>query len=67
MKPPRNRRLRRWLKAANLLVIQVAHELQRLNRGGNDSIPSAPSSHRQRVRAFKHALAERYREHGRCC
>jgi hypothetical protein len=67
MKAPRNGALRRYLKAANSLVAQIRHELQRLNRGGDVSGSHAGLSHQHRVQAFKNALAERYRDDSRCC
>jgi hypothetical protein len=66
MKALRNRALRLF-KAANSLAAQVGHELQRLNRGGDVSGSNATFPHRRRVQAFKNALAERYRDHRRCC
>ena len=49
------------------LTTQIYRELKRLNRGGDASILSVPTSRRERTRAFKAALVRQYHDHNRCC
>jgi hypothetical protein len=61
----------RWplalLRELSAIVHQAYAELKRLNCGGEYRQVRALSSRRQRTKAFKAALARRYREHNRCC
>ena len=61
----------RWPLALVREVITIAHEayaeLKRLNRGGDYRITRTSDSRRKQTQAFKAALAQRYREHNRCC
>jgi hypothetical protein len=55
------------LRATGRIAHEIAHELRRLNRGGDTSAAPISGARRQQVRAFKTALVNRYREHNRCC
>ncbi|MBV8356402.1 MAG: hypothetical protein JO189_00485 [Deltaproteobacteria bacterium] len=61
----------RWPLALIREVTTIAHEayaeLKRLNRGGDYCITRTSDSRRKQTQAFKAALAQRYREHNRCC
>ena len=61
----------RWPLALVREVTAIAHEayaeLKRLNRGGDYRMARTPDSRRKQTQAFKAALAQRYREHNRCC
>ncbi len=46
---------------------EIVGELRRLNHGGYAPAAGSHGSRRQQARAFKAALAQRYREHNRCC
>jgi len=49
------------------IAYQIYDELKRLNRGGDYPMSSSPAPRRQQAQAFKAALAQRYRDHNRCC
>ncbi|HJU09920.1 MAG TPA: hypothetical protein VJ728_03540 [Candidatus Binataceae bacterium] len=63
--------LMRWPRvAADEIIIawrELLAELQRLNNSSGYASTRKPISRRKRTEAFKAALAQRYREHNRCC
>ncbi|MBV8056877.1 MAG: hypothetical protein JO071_16750 [Deltaproteobacteria bacterium] len=60
-----------WPLALVREVIAIMHEvyaeLKRLNRSGDYRMARTSDSRRKQTQAFKAALAQRYREHNRCC
>ena len=63
--------LMQWPRAAvNEMIIvwrALLAELQRLNNSSGYASTRKSVSRRKRTQAFKAALAQRYREHNRCC
>jgi hypothetical protein len=55
------------LQELSAIAHQAYAELKRLNCGGEYRQIRVLRSRRQRTEAFKAALAQRYREHNRCC
>jgi ribosomal protein L19E len=55
------------LRELSAIAHEAYAELKRLNCGGEYRDVRALRSRRQRTDAFKAALAQRYREHNRCC
>jgi diaminopimelate decarboxylase len=56
-----------WPRRLLVFAHEIYVELKRLNRGGGYGIYRPSNSRRQQTQAFKAALAQRYKEHNRCC
>jgi hypothetical protein len=56
-----------WVRKLTAIAQEIYGEFKRLNRGGDDGMVRAANSRRKQTQAFKAALAQRYRQHNRCC
>jgi hypothetical protein len=64
-----NARIRNQTPLGNLgrIIMELMGELRRLNHAGFGPTMLRSRSRRESARLIKAALAERYREHNRCC
>jgi hypothetical protein len=65
--PTRRSRYPTLLSRFSGMLSDIVHEIRRINHAGVAPAMLRNRSRRERARMIKAALAERYREHNRCC